>query len=172
MQAAHVAVQTGSEDGVHDAVAVQEVRSNPLRGFEDLNLDGQALQDSEVHSGRALEFPRISEDEHPGIAAVRMDLSRHHETVAAVVAGAAEDHESPVPDADLPSQDGGGRLAGIFHQDLLGNPQLFDGMALHRPHLFHCADFHDPPSHFPLAGPEIIAACRTCWFQPMRQTPA
>jgi hypothetical protein len=115
-------------------------------GLDRSNLHGQFREDLQVHPGRAPEFFRIAEDENLRAAAVGMDLPGDYESIPAVVAGAAEDCDFPVPDADLSRKDRGRGLPGIFHQNRFRYSQPLDGMAIHRPHLIHAAYFHhDPP---------------------------
>jgi len=59
------------------------------------------FENFQICPGRTFEFFRIPQDEHPGCAAVRMNLPCHHEAIPPVVADTADNHEFLIPDAHL-----------------------------------------------------------------------
>ncbi len=142
VQTADLPVEAGAEEGVHDPVGMQDVPADILQGFHARDRHGQFAEDLEMGPGRPLELARIPQGEDLDPAAPAVDDPRHDEPVAAVVADAAQDDESFPGDPGLPVQDGHGGQPGVLHEDHLRNAERFNGVAVHRPHLFDRGDFH------------------------------
>ena len=146
----HLAVEARPEEGVDDPVRVEDRRPDRRDLLDALHLDGKPRDDLPVGLCRPAEALGVPDEEDPGGPAAGEDVPRHDEAVAAVVPGPAEEDIPPPGDPPLPGEDLEGRPPGVFHEDLLGYPELLDGLTVHRPHLHHAADLHLPPPVLPL----------------------
>ena len=101
----------------------------------------------------------IGQQQHPGPQAAHPQLPCHNETIAAVVAFAAQDGDAMPgqrPEAFLQHADHAD--AGVLHQQDARNPQLLDGDAVHFPHLRSSQYLH----FYSVAGNCQVSGFR-CW---------
>ena len=104
--------------------------------------------------GRPSETIGVSEQKNPGDPTSRKDMSCHDETVTAVVSDPATQNIASPRNSPFPGKDLIGRPTGIFHEELLRNPEFLYGTAVHRLHFVYAADLHRIPLH-----PACAAAC-------------
>ena len=144
METFHVPVEPRSEDGVDDGVRVKNVAPDIVDGFHRTDVDGKIEEPIQVLSRGPLVAILLGKEKDLDDAAARMDLSCHDESVPAVVAPAAEYGEAPARNVHLAGQRVIGGDAGVLHEDLVGDAQRLDGIAVHRPHLFRRGNLHVP----------------------------
>ena len=130
----HLPVQAGAEHGVNRH---REVAQCVCQG-QDVLVGGHRY-DRDVHFPDRIEIvrrlpgPHLLEragDEHPDVDAVVGQVAGHDKPVAAVVAGAADDHDAArCLGGDL-QQQADGACAGVFHQHGPGDGELLHGPAV------------------------------------------
>ncbi len=142
VEAFHVPVESRSEDGVDDGVALKDVTPGVVNGFHRTDVDGEIEEPIQVLPRSPLVAVFPGKEKHLDDAAARVDLSCHDESVSAVVAPAAEHGKAPPRNVHLAGQRVIGGDAGVLHEDLVGNAQRLDGIAVHRPHFFRRGNLH------------------------------
>ena len=115
-------------------------------GRGDLAADRAAarLEHAVVLGRLAAQLRRVRRQHHvqAGRPQARVELARHHQAVAAVVALAAQDHDAVLAERrELLRQELHHAVAGVLHQDESGNAELH-GAAVHFAHLGSGEHFH------------------------------
>ena len=157
-EALDLPVEARPEKGVDDPVRVDEAPSGAPQDPRTCSTSiGSLPTIVPVGPGRPAEPFGIADEKHPGRASAGKDVACDDEAVAAVVSDPAEQEVPPPGDSPLPGEDLEGRPSCVFHEDLLGDPELFDGPSVHGPHLTDAADLHGSPRFFmkcrPSRGP-------------------
>lgn len=123
---AHLAVQTGAQQGIHHHVAkAQRARQQRLRRHARRLCRSQGI---------VAQTCRIAHLIQRHIEAGLAGQPRHHETVAAVVAGAAYHTDAPRL-GPAPAQQRKGLGTGTLHQGTAGDALFRDRQAVQFPHL-------------------------------------
>ena len=110
--------------------------------LERLNLDRQAGEDLPVFQGCPAQAILVTDHNHLQGSLGSMQAPRQNEAVAAVVADAADDDKTFAGQTGLAAKHRAGGLAGVLHEQILGNAEALNGLAVQRPHLCNTADFH------------------------------
>ncbi len=142
------AAETGAEDRIDDQLAIRELAEVQLPLLRVGNLDdgdADAAEDLEVGPCVAAHFGHAAEEKHDVVDAALRERARDHESVATVVAAAADDPDAARRQVVEGSFHGRHRLAaGILHEHDRRNPDVLDGAAIRLAHLFGIEHSHGP----------------------------
>jgi hypothetical protein len=110
---------------------------------EDLDGDATGGEDAMIDSSIAGQLGGIAEQQGANMDAGIVEMSRHDEAIAAVVAlAAAEDNQAV--DAER-AQQFRHAAAGVLHQDDAGDAEFLDGAAIQLARLFSRQDHGESP---------------------------
>ena len=144
LQTRHRTGQPRAQQGIHNDVAGGEISGQMIDFLERFNLDRQAGENLPVLKSCPAQAILVTDHDHLQCSLGSMQASRHHEAVATVVANAADDDKTLPGQPDLTAKHHAGGLAGVLHEQRLGNAEVLNGLAVQRPHLCNTADFHTP----------------------------
>ena len=145
IMAAHRFGKTGPQNGIDDQIAggYQVIQSR--RGRIGHGVDTQSLNDLPIDGRGAAVAGGVTQQQHQRLAAVGENFTGYHQTVAAVIAAAAEHQDASASDRKAIPQHPVGCQSGVFHEQGFGNAEIFDGALIHRTHLGNGGDFHGAP---------------------------
>ena len=145
VKTAHLPIQPGAEERIHQYAAVHQFASYGLSRLNLPDLHGKLAENFEITGCRALEFSLLTGQQDRNQSADSVETACHHETIAAVVAGAAK-HGAPLSSyLHRAGQDSAGRESSIFHEDLFRDEKPFHRLAIHSPHLGNTRNLHGTP---------------------------
>ena len=105
-------------------------------GVEVVQLAALVPPGVQVDLGVAADLGRVRQQAGAHVTAAVGQVPRHHEAVAAVVSGPAQDrHGVAGPQPALAPGQVRGRLAGVLHEGDAGHTDVLDGGAVHLAHL-------------------------------------